>query len=189
MIRQKRGLIVEITENDILGGGGNPLAWVVKIGTKTMALNMATELFPYGVTAVAVTPGFLRSEAMLEAKGVTEANWRDAGKADRNFLESESPIYVGRAVAALAADPHMHSRTGHLWSSWELGRAYGFTDADGRRPDWGAHPIDFSNHPPALLDLFRTGFRLQHEWLAHLVERTSRMQGQLPREQAPAAGV
>jgi NAD(P)-dependent dehydrogenase (short-subunit alcohol dehydrogenase family) len=93
MIRRRRGLMVEITENDILGGGGNPLAWSVKLATKGLALNMAAELHAHGVTAVAVTPGFLRSEAMLEAKGVTEANWREAGKTDSNFLESESPLY------------------------------------------------------------------------------------------------
>ena len=188
MIEQKRGLIVEVTENDILGGGGNPLAWSVKLAVKGLALNMASELHVHGVTAVAITPGFLRSESMLEIKGVTEANWRDAGKADSNFLESESPLYVGRAVAALAADPRMLDRTGQLWSSWELGRVYGFTDADGRRPDWAAHQIDFSKHPPAFLKMFRTGLALQHAWLSRLLERTARMQGKLPPEHAPAGG-
>jgi NAD(P)-dependent dehydrogenase (short-subunit alcohol dehydrogenase family) len=183
MIERKRGLIVEITENDVLGGGGNPLASSVKLAVKGLALNMATELYSHGVTAVAITPGFLRSEAMLDAKGVTEANWRDAGKADSNFLESESPLFVGRAVAALAADPNMLERTGQLWSSWELGRAYGFTDGDGRRPDWAAHTIDFSNHPKWFLDWFRTGLELQVQWLNRLQQRTARMLGQLPPEQ------
>jgi NAD(P)-dependent dehydrogenase (short-subunit alcohol dehydrogenase family) len=184
MIERKRGLIVEVTENDVLGGGGNPLAWSVKLAVKGLALHMASELHPHGVTAVAITPGFLRSEAMLEAKGVTEANWRDAGKADSNFLESESPLFVGRAVAALAADPDMFARTGQLWSSWELGRAYGFTDADGRRPDWSAHVIDFSGHPKSFLDWFRTGLELQLQWLTRLQERTARTLNQLPPKDA-----
>ena len=181
MIRKKRGLIVEVTESDILGGGGNPLASSVKLATKGLALNMAAELHTHNVTAVAITPGFLRSEAMLDAMGVTEANWRDAGKSDSNFLESESPLYVGRAVAALAQDPHMLARTGQLWSSWELSRDYGFTDVDGRRPDWGGQKtIDFSMLPPTFLEMFRTGLELQAMWLTRLGERTARTMRQLP---------
>jgi NAD(P)-dependent dehydrogenase (short-subunit alcohol dehydrogenase family) len=180
LIRTRRGLIVEVTENDVLGGGGNPLAWSVKLAIKGLALNMAAELHAHHVTAVAITPGFLRSEAMLEGMGVTEANWPEAGKKDRNFLESESPWYVGRAVAAIAQDPQMFDRTGQLWSSWELSRAYGFTDIDGRRPDWGQLAIDFSGHPPAFLARFRTGLELQAAWLTRLQERTARMMSKLP---------
>ena len=84
---------------------------------------------------------------MLEHFGVTEKNWRDGGKKDKNFLESESPLYIGRAVAALAADPKIMKRTGQLFSSWELAREYKFTDADGSRPDWGKLKIDFSGRP------------------------------------------
>ena len=183
MIRRRRGLIVEVTESDILGGGGNPLAWSVKLATKGLALNMAAELHVHNVTAVAITPGFLRSEAMLDGMGVTEANWRDAGEKDSNFLESESPLYVGRAVAALAQDPKMLARTGQLWSSWELSRDYGFIDDDGRRPDWGARKtIDFSMLPPSFLEMFRTGLELQAMWLARLGERTARTLRQLPRQ-------
>jgi NAD(P)-dependent dehydrogenase (short-subunit alcohol dehydrogenase family) len=181
MIKRRRGLIVEVTENDVLGGGGNPLAWSVKTAIKGMALFMAAELHLHNVTSVAITPGFLRSEAMLEGLGVTEANWRDAGEKDSNFLESESPLYVGRAVAALAQDPKMLARTGQLWSSWELSHAYGFTDADGRRPDWGGKKtIDFSMLPPSFLGLFRTGLHLQAEWLTRLSARTARTLRQLP---------
>ena len=183
MIRRRRGLIVEVTESDIFGGGGNPLAWSVKLATKGLALNMAAELHVHSVTAVAITPGFLRSEAMLDGLGVTEANWRDAGEKDSNFLESESPLYVGRAVAALAQDPKMLARTGQLWSSWELSRDYGFIDDDGRRPDWGARKtIDFSIFPPSFLEMFRTGLELQAMWLARLGERTARTLRQLPRQ-------
>jgi NAD(P)-dependent dehydrogenase (short-subunit alcohol dehydrogenase family) len=190
MVRRKRGLIVEVTENDALGGGGNPLAWSVKLSIKGLALNMAGELRAHGVTAVAITPGFLRSEAMLEHFGVTEANWMEAGAKDSNFLESESPLFVGRAVAALAGDPRMIERTGQLWSSWELSRDYGFTDADGRRPDWGGkEQLDFSMFPPSFLDLYRTGLELQRDWLTRLAARTERWLRQLPPAQAgPGAG-
>ena len=147
MIRRRRGLIVEVTENDLLSAGGNPLSQVVKLGLKWLALSMATELEPHRVAAVAITPGFLRSEAMLQGQHVSEANWRDAGKKDPNFLESESPLFVGRAVAALAQDPDVLAKTGQLLSSWGLSREYKFTDYDGRRPDWGKLAIDFSILP------------------------------------------
>jgi hypothetical protein len=135
---------------------------------------MAAELKTHGVAAVAITPGFLRSESMLQGLGVTEDNWRDGGKKDRNFLESESPLFVGRAVAALAADPKVLERSGHLFSSWELAGQYGFTDADGRRPNWGALEPDFSELPVWLIDLLDTGFHLQLDWLNALTRRTER---------------
>ncbi len=124
MVKRRGGLIVEVTENDVLGAGGNPLSQTVKLALKGLALNMATELKAHGVAAVAITPGFLRSEAMLEHFGVTEDNWRDGGRSDPNFLESESPLFVGRAVAALAADPDVLRKTGHLLSSWDLAHEY-----------------------------------------------------------------
>jgi hypothetical protein len=141
---------------------------------------MAAELRAYGVAVIALTPGFLRSESMLEHFRVTEANWRDAGKKDPNFLESESPLYVGRAVAALAADPHVLDQTGQLLSSWEVARRYGFTDYDGRRPDWGQLTIDWLVLPPALVDLFRTGTELQLAWLTTLATRTRRFRNKMP---------
>jgi NAD(P)-dependent dehydrogenase (short-subunit alcohol dehydrogenase family) len=180
MIRARRGLIVEVTEGDTLFAGGNPLTQTVKLALKGLALNMAPELAPHGVTAIAITPGFLRSESMLERQGVTEANWRDAGKKDPNFLESESPLFVGRAVAALAQDPNVLERSGQLVSSWELAREYGFTDEDGRRPDWGALTIDWSVLPPAFVDVFRTGTRMQFAWLKTLASRTEGFLTKLP---------
>ncbi len=180
MIRQGSGLIVEVTENDLLSGGGNPLAQTVKVALKTLALNMAAELKAHGVAAVALTPGFLRSESMLDGLGVSEANWRDAGRQDPNFLESESPLFVGRAVAALAADRGVLARTGQLLSSWELARDYGFTDYDGRQPDWGRHTIDWSVLPPSLIDLIRTGTDLQLAWATTLAERTRRFRDKMP---------
>jgi NAD(P)-dependent dehydrogenase (short-subunit alcohol dehydrogenase family) len=180
MIRARRGLIVEVTENDMLAAGGNPMTQSIKVSLKCLALNMGAELEPHGVSAIAITPGFLRSESMLEAFGVTEANWRDGGKKDKNFLISESPRFVGRAVAALATDPNLLARSGQLFSSWEVAREYGLTDVDGSRPDWGAHQIDFSGLPPSLVELMRTGAKIQLEWLELLRERTQRFIGQLP---------
>jgi NAD(P)-dependent dehydrogenase (short-subunit alcohol dehydrogenase family) len=174
MMPAKRGLIVEVTENDMMGGGGNPMSQAVKMAQKVLPLFWAAELAPYGITVMAVTPGFLRSESMLDGFGVTEENWRDAGKKDPNFLESESPLFVGRAIAAIAADPNARDRTGMLFSSWELGRDYGLVDYDGRRPDWGRHQIDFSTLPPAFLDLFRTGTALESKWLTTLNARTKK---------------
>jgi NAD(P)-dependent dehydrogenase (short-subunit alcohol dehydrogenase family) len=180
MIRAGRGLIVEVTENDVLSAGGNPLTQTSKLALKVIAVNMAAELKPHGVAALAITPGFLRSESMLEGQGVTEANWRDAGKKDKNFLESETPLFVGRAVAALAADPEIMKRTGQLCSSWELSREYGFTDADGRRPDWGALAIDWSVLPPAFVDTFRTMTDLHAQWLETLAQRTRAFRKKIP---------
>jgi NAD(P)-dependent dehydrogenase (short-subunit alcohol dehydrogenase family) len=181
LIRNGRGLIVEVTESDLLGAGGNPVAQTVKLALKGLALNMAAELRPHGVAAVSITPGFLRSEAMLEHFGVTERNWSEGGKKDKNFLESESPLFVGRAVAALAGDPSTLERSGQLFSSWELGREYKLTDADGRRPDWGAIDIDFSGLPPQLVELMRTGAQIQLRWLGELAQRTKRFLDQLAR--------
>jgi NAD(P)-dependent dehydrogenase (short-subunit alcohol dehydrogenase family) len=182
MMRARSGLIVEVTEGDSLGAGGNPVKQVVKLALKGNALAMAAELYPLGVAAVAITPGFLRSESMLEGFGVTEKNWRDGGKKDKNFLESESPLYIGRAVAALAADPKILERTGQLFSSWELAREYKFTDADGRRPDWGRLKIDFSGMPPDFLAYFRIGGRLTLEWLDRVTARLKSFGKQLPKE-------
>jgi NAD(P)-dependent dehydrogenase (short-subunit alcohol dehydrogenase family) len=183
MIEKGRGLIVEVTESDLLGAGGNPMSQAVKLSLKALALNWAAELKPHRVTSVAITPGFLRSESMLERMGVTEANWRDGGKQDPNFLESESPLFVGRGVAALAADDRVLERTGQLLSSWELAREYRFTDYDGRRPDWGAIQIDFSATPPGFLEYMKTGAQMELQWLETIAARTRRFLSQLPQEE------
>ena len=182
MMRARSGLIVEVTEGDALGAGGNPVKQIVKLGLKGLALAWGTELQPHGVAIVAITPGFLRSEKMLEHFGVTEKNWRDGGKKDKNFLESESPLYIGRAVAALAADPKILKRTGQLFSSWELAREFKFTDVDGRRPDWGRLKIDFSGMPPDFLAYFRIGGSLTVEWLDRVTARSKSFLKQLPKE-------
>jgi NAD(P)-dependent dehydrogenase (short-subunit alcohol dehydrogenase family) len=180
MMPARRGLIVEVTENDMMGGGGNPMSQAVKMAQKVLPLFWAAELASHGIAVVAITPGFLRSESMLQHFGVTEDNWRDAGKKDPNFLQSESPLFVGRAIAALAADPNVRDRTGMLTSSWELGREYGLIDYDGRRPDWERHAIDFSVLPPEWLDTFRTGTDLELKWLTTLAKRTRRFRTKIP---------
>lgn len=181
MIERRRGLIVEVTEGDtVFGGGGNALSDVAKSALKGFAARMAAELRTHRVTAVSITPGFLRSEAMLQHFGVTEATWRDGGRKDPNFLESESPLFVGRAVVALAADRKVLERSGDVLSSWELARDYGFTDEDGRRPDWGAH---FGRILPAI------GFLEPYRRHAAFLERMNRrMAGYLAAaDQAAAA--
>jgi NAD(P)-dependent dehydrogenase (short-subunit alcohol dehydrogenase family) len=180
MMPARRGLLVEITEADMIGGGGNPMAQAIKMAQKVLPLLWAAELAPYGITVLSVTPGFLRSEKMLEHFGVTEDSWRDGGKKDPNFLASESPLFVGRAIAALAADRNVQDRTGMLFGSWELGRDYRLSDYDGRRPDWGRHKIDFSVLPPAWIDLFRTGSDLEFKWLTTLAARTRRFRAKIP---------
>jgi NAD(P)-dependent dehydrogenase (short-subunit alcohol dehydrogenase family) len=185
MMPATRGLIVEVTENDMLGGGGNPMSQAVKMGQKLLPLFWAAELASHGIAVLAVTPGFLRSESMLQHFGVTEDTWREAGKKDSNFLQSESPLFVGRAIAALAADPKVQDRTGMLFGSWELGRDYGFADYDGRRPDWGRHKIDFSVLPPTWIDLFRRGTNLEIKWLTTLAARSRKFKAKIPTGEHP----
>lgn len=139
MVERRRGLIVEITDGDRLSFRGNFFYDLVKTTVIRLAFAMAEELRAHDVASIAVTPGFLRSEAMLEHFGVSESNWRDGAKKDPNFIASETPCYVGRAVAALAADPNVLERTGRTFSSWGLAAEYGFTDIDGSQPDWGKH--------------------------------------------------
>ena len=173
MIKRRQGLIVEVTEGDTFSGGVSLLHYLVKSALKHLAFGMADELRKHKVTALSITPGFLRSESMLEHFKVTEANWRDGGKKDPNFLRSETPLFVGRAVAALAADPDKATRTGQVTSSWELARHYGFTDADGSRPDWGAHY-------PTIMDSYgwlKEGLLREAAWLDQLSERAKRYAG------------
>lgn len=139
MVRRKRGLIVEITDGVGYHYRGSLFYSMVKTGVSHLAQAMAEDLRPHGVAAVSVTPGFLRSEEMLDHFGVTEANWRDAAEQDVHFLQSETPFFVGQAIASLAADPGIMAKSGQLLSSWGLSDEYGFTDVDGRRPHWGRY--------------------------------------------------
>jgi NAD(P)-dependent dehydrogenase (short-subunit alcohol dehydrogenase family) len=128
------GLVVEITDGDAYFYRGHFFYDLVKTTVIRMAFGLSQELKERGITAVAVTPGFLRSEWMLDHFGVTEANWRDVAKKVKSFIASETPLFVGRSVAALAADPNIRTKNGRVFASWDLADEYGVTDADGTRP-------------------------------------------------------
>lgn len=132
------GLLVEITDGRGEHDRTSLFFDLAKSSTRRLARAMAHDLGDRA-TAVAITPGFLRSEEMLDYFGVTEDNWREAS--DPHFLQSESPRYVGRAIAALAADPQRHRFAGKVTSSGELGRLYGLSDIDGRTPDFGEYGV------------------------------------------------
>jgi NAD(P)-dependent dehydrogenase (short-subunit alcohol dehydrogenase family) len=108
---------------------------LAKAANLRMAFALAHELRPHRGTAVSLTPGWLRSEAMLEVYGVTESTWQDATRKSPHFAISESPAFVGRAVAALAQDPDVSRWSGQSLSSGQLAKVYGFTDLDGSQPD------------------------------------------------------
>src|SRR5207244_1880546 len=103
------------------------------------AFTMARELRRKNVAAIALTPGFLRSEIMLEHFGVSEANWRDAVGKNPDYITSETPLFSGRAIAALAADPKIMQKSGRVFSSWGLSEEYDFCDRDGSHPHWGRY--------------------------------------------------
>ncbi|MEU2632903.1 SDR family NAD(P)-dependent oxidoreductase, partial [Kitasatospora sp. NPDC007106] len=139
MVARGSGLVVEVTDGNTARYRGSFFYDLAKSTVIRLAVAQAAELKPHGVAAVAVTPGFLRSEAMLDHFGVTEANWRDGVAKDPDFAHSETPAYLGRAVAALAADPAVMAKSGRALATWGLYREYGFTDVDGTQPDFAAH--------------------------------------------------
>lgn len=139
MIARGQGLIIEITDGTDYGYRGNLFYSLVKISTIHLAEAMAADLRPYKITSLALTPGFLRSEAMLDHFGVTEENWREAVKQDPHFIVSETPFYIGRAVVALGSDPQVAEKSGKTLATWDLAGEYGFTDADGSQPNWGRY--------------------------------------------------
>jgi NAD(P)-dependent dehydrogenase (short-subunit alcohol dehydrogenase family) len=161
MIREPGGLVVEMTDgtreyNDTryrLSTFYDLAKWAVL----RLAFSQGEELAPHGCTGVALTPGWLRSEMMLEHYGVTEASWRDGASVNPHFAAiSESPRFVGRAVAALAADPEVHRRNGGSFSSGGLAREYGFTDVDGSQPDAWRYLVEVQD---AGLPADPTGYR------------------------------
>ncbi|WII39128.1 SDR family oxidoreductase [Paenibacillus thiaminolyticus] len=139
LIRNKNGLVIEITDGTAEYNEKNYRLSLFYDMAKTsiirMAQSLAHELSPYQCTAVAVTPGWMRSEIMLDHYGVTEENWRDATVKEPHFIISESPRFVGRAVAALAGDPEAARWNGQSVSSGQLAQEYGFYDLDGSQPD------------------------------------------------------
>lgn len=139
MVERKSGLIIEITDGFDYRYRGNLYYSLAKISAIHLAESLAAELKPHGVAAVSVTPGFLRSEEMLDHFGVTEQNWKDAVKQEPHFIMSETPAFVARGITALAADPNILQRTGGIFTSWGLSDDYGIIDADGNRPHWGRY--------------------------------------------------
>ena len=139
MIARGSGLIVEITDGVDARYRGSLFYDLAKSAVIRLAVAQAEELRAHGVAAVAVSPGFLRSEAMLDHFGVSEQTWREAIASDRHFAASETPHFVARGIAALAADPQILDKSGKALGSWHLGREYGVRDLDGSRPDWGEH--------------------------------------------------
>ena len=139
LIKTPGGLVVEVTDGtDEYNATHYRVSFffdLAKAAVSRMAFALAHELRPHGATAVSLTPGWLRSEAMLDAYGVTEQNWRDATKSSPHFAISETPAFVGRAVAALAQDPDVSRWSGQSLSSGQLAKIYGFTDLDGSQPD------------------------------------------------------
>jgi NAD(P)-dependent dehydrogenase (short-subunit alcohol dehydrogenase family) len=150
MLGRRGAIIFEITDGDAFYYRGNIFYDLVKISVIRLAFAMARELRKRNIVSVALTPGFLRSEAVLDHFGVAETNWKDVGQKkkknskDQNdstddFMVSESPRFIGRAVVALATDPQVKKKAGRVFSSWALAREYDFTDLDGTQPHWGNH--------------------------------------------------
>ncbi|ALO98086.1 Putative oxidoreductase [Streptomyces hygroscopicus subsp. limoneus] len=139
LLRHPGGLVVEVTDGTTDYNRDtyrvNLFYDLAKTSVLRMAFALGHELGPRGATAVALTPGWMRSEVMLDAYGVREENWRDALAREPHFAISETPRFTGRAVAALAADPDVARFNGRSLSSGGLARVYGFTDLDGSRPD------------------------------------------------------
>ncbi|MGP3979849.1 SDR family oxidoreductase [Streptomyces sp. KR80] len=146
LVRRPGGLVVEMTDGTSVYNGANYrnsyFYDLAKNSVLRMAFVLAHELKPHGGTAVALTPGWLRSEMMLDNFGVTEDNWRDALAKVPHFCISESPSYVGRAVAALAGDADVARWNGQSLSSGQLAQEYGFTDLDGSRPDCWRYMVE-----------------------------------------------
>lgn len=140
MLNTGPGLIIEITDGADVYYRQSLFYDLVKMSVIRLAFAMALELRQHGITSLALTPGFLRSEAMLDLFEVTEANWQEAAREKSpHFIASETPFFVGRAAAALASDPQVFEKTGGVFSSWNLAREYDFDDVDGNRPDWGRY--------------------------------------------------
>jgi NAD(P)-dependent dehydrogenase (short-subunit alcohol dehydrogenase family) len=155
LIRRPGGLVVEMTDGTREYNAEHyrlsTFYDLAKTAVTRLAFVQGKELAPHGCTAVALTPGWMRSEMMLDIYQVTEATWRDATVGSPHFTAiSESPRFVGRAVAALAADPQLHRRNGGSFSSGGLAREYGFTDLDGSRPDCWRYMVEVQDpgRPP-----------------------------------------
>jgi NAD(P)-dependent dehydrogenase (short-subunit alcohol dehydrogenase family) len=154
LIRNPGGLVVEVTDGTAEYNADhyrvNAFYDLAKTSVIRLAWAQAQELAPHGATAVALTPGWMRSELMLEHHGVSESNWREATERTPHFCISESPRYVGRAVAALAADADVSRWNGQSLSSGQLAKVYGFTDTDGTQPDCWRYMVEVVENKDAL---------------------------------------
>jgi NAD(P)-dependent dehydrogenase (short-subunit alcohol dehydrogenase family) len=146
LIRRPGGLLVEVTDGTAEYNANsfrvNAFYDIAKTAAIRMAWGLSKELGEQGATAVSLTPGWMRSEQMLEHHGVTDENWREATERTPHFCISESPLFVGRAGAALAADGERARWNGQSLSSGQLAQAYGFTDTDGTRPDCWRYMVE-----------------------------------------------
>jgi NAD(P)-dependent dehydrogenase (short-subunit alcohol dehydrogenase family) len=160
LLKARGGLVVEVNDGTADYNGTtyrNSFFYdLAKAAVLRMGFALGHELQPHGATAVSLTPGWLRSEAMLDAFGVTERNWRDALKFQPHFAISETPAFVGRAVAALAQDPNVSRWNGMSLSSGQLAQIYGFTDLDGSQPDAWRYMVEVQD-PGKPADV--TGYR------------------------------
>jgi NAD(P)-dependent dehydrogenase (short-subunit alcohol dehydrogenase family) len=144
MVARRSGLVVEIVEGEALGYRAPFYFDLVLAALKRLSYALAEEGASHGVASVAVAPGFMRTESVLDHFGTTADDWREAARTHPEaigygFAGSETPCFVGRAVAALAADPEVMRRSGGLYGSWQLADDYGFADVDGGHPRWGAY--------------------------------------------------
>lgn len=145
LLESRQGLIIEITDGDGVYYRGHLYYDLTKNNAIRLAIAFSHELRKKKIAALAITPGFLRSEAVLEHLGVREENWRDGIEKRPEFAESETPFFIGKGIAAVAADPDVMKKTGRVFNSHELAVEYGFKDVDGRTPDvWGY----FREHMP-----------------------------------------
>jgi NAD(P)-dependent dehydrogenase (short-subunit alcohol dehydrogenase family) len=183
MVEGKRGLIVELTDGDGIGYRSSFFYDLVKVSTIRIAYAMAEELYTHGVASIALTPGFMRTEWMLDHFGTTEDNWREVAETNAEarqlgFIASETPYFVGRAVAALACDPNVLEKSGGVYASWTLSEEYGFTDVDGNRPHMGRYLEE--NFKAMLGAPTKTGFNWK-------IERTAQPSGSARRTRAKRA--
>lgn len=154
MIAGGVGLVVVITEHATLEFQYTVFYDLVKTMMVRLAYDLAYEGAAHGITAIALTPGFMRTEGMLDHYGATEENWREVAEQNPDarrmkFSASETPCFVGRAVAALAADPDVRRKSGGLYGSWQLSDEYGFSDVNGDRPHWGRSFVEAMASRPA----------------------------------------
>ncbi len=136
MVRRRQGLVIEVTDGDDRNYRGSFYYDFIKIAHQRIAEVWARELEDYGVTAVALTPGFIRSEAVLDSLNVSEENWMSALVSEPTLAGSESPHFIGKVIVRLVHDPELKSKSGQTLSSWALADEYQIQDLDGTRPHW-----------------------------------------------------